>query len=67
MAVLVLSMDHLTWGVAGVSLLSLIVLGYISASVGGASKRRAIIRILFWGIAAMLITGVIGRLFGTVL
>ncbi|MEZ5952766.1 MAG: VIT family protein [Hyphomonas sp.] len=52
--------------VAVVSLLSLTILGALSARAGGASKRRAVFRVVFWGVAAMLLTGLIGHLFGTV-
>ncbi len=52
--------------VAAVSLASLAVLGAASARAGGASKLRASARVVFWGVAAMVVTGVIGHLFGTV-
>lgn len=58
--------QHLPASVAMVSLLSLAVLGGVSASAGGAGKRRAIVRIVFWGATAMLITGFAGKLFGAV-
>lgn len=44
---------------------ALIVTGYLSASVGGASKRRAIARVVFGGLLAMVITYCIGKWFGT--
>ena len=56
----------ITLVVAVVSLISLAILGTLSARAGGASKLRAAIRIVFWGVAAMLVTGLIGKLFGTV-
>ncbi|MGE6698720.1 VIT1/CCC1 transporter family protein [Hyphomonas sp. NPDC076900] len=52
--------------VAAVSLLALAILGWLSAKAGGAKKRRAVIRVVFWGAAAMLITGLIGAAVGTV-
>lgn len=52
--------------VGGVSLVALAVLGWMSASAGGASKRRAVTRVVFWGAAAMLVTGLIGHVFGAV-
>lgn len=58
--------DMLTPVVAGVSLLSLALLGWLSASAGGAGKTRAVIRVVFWGAAAMVVTGLIGAAFGTV-
>ena len=58
--------ELLTPIVAGVSLISLAILGWMSASAGGAGKTRAVIRVVFWGAAAMLVTGLIGAAFGTV-
>ena len=51
--------------VAVVSLIGLAILGAASARAGGASKRKAAARVVFWGVAAMVVTGVIGRIFGT--
>ena len=39
--------------------------GYASATVGGASRRRAIMRVVLGGLAAMAATYAIGHLFGT--
>lgn len=52
--------------VAVVSLISLAILGWLSASAGGARQMRAVIRVVFWGAAAMIVTGLIGAAFGTV-
>ena len=53
--------------VALVSLLALGILGAVSASVGGAGKLRAVVRIVFWGAFAMVATGAIGHWVGTIL
>lgn len=45
--------------------LALLVVGYFSASVGGASRRRAMARVLIGGILAMAITYGVGFIFGT--
>lgn len=45
--------------------LALFVVGYMSAKVGGASRGRAMVRVLFGGIAAMVLTYYVGVLFGT--
>lgn len=58
--------DLVTPVVAGVSLLALVLLGMASAKAGGAGKFKAIVRIVFWGATAMLVTGLIGAAFGTV-
>jgi len=67
MAVFLAPQHLLTWVVAIVSLISLVVLGFVSASAGGAAKGPAMLRVLFWGAAAMAITGLIGRLFGAII
>lgn len=59
-------LEMLTPIVALVSLLTLGVLGALSAEAGGARKARAVTRIVFWGAAAMLVTGIIGAAFGTI-
>jgi VIT1/CCC1 family predicted Fe2+/Mn2+ transporter len=44
---------------------ALCVTGYASATVGGASRRRAMVRVVLGGAVAMLLTYGVGRLFGT--
>jgi VIT1/CCC1 family predicted Fe2+/Mn2+ transporter len=46
------------------SLVSLALLGVISARTGGADPLRAALRVLAWGAAAMGITAAVGSLFG---
>jgi VIT1/CCC1 family predicted Fe2+/Mn2+ transporter len=48
-------------------LAALLVTGYASATVGGASRTRAIIRVVSGGLIAMAITYFIGTLFGATL
>lgn len=55
---------YITPVVAFVSLLSLILLGILSAYAGGANRLRATLRILFWGSAAMIVTGLVGHVIG---
>ncbi len=45
-------------------LVALAVTGYISAKVSDADKRRAVMRVLFGGAFAMVVTFAIGRIFG---
>jgi vacuolar iron transporter family protein len=52
--------------VGSISLLSLMMLGGLSALAGGASVLTAIVRVTFWGLLSMGITAYIGLLFGTV-
>lgn len=46
-------------------LVALTITGYLSATVGKASRRRSIVRIVLGGAAAMTITYLVGHLFGT--
>ncbi|MDO5529852.1 MAG: VIT family protein [Paracoccus sp. (in: a-proteobacteria)] len=49
------------------TLLALAILGAVGARAGGAPIGRAVARVLFWGVAAMAITALIGRMFGVAL
>lgn len=44
---------------------ALLFTGYASATVGGASRIRAVLRVLIGGLLAMLITYYVGKAFGT--
>jgi VIT1/CCC1 family predicted Fe2+/Mn2+ transporter len=46
-------------------LIALTLTGYLSATVGNASRRKAILRVVLGGAAAMLLTYLVGHLFGT--
>ncbi|MDZ7895048.1 MAG: VIT family protein [Sphingobium sp.] len=52
--------------VAGTSLACLIATGWAGAYAGGAKRLPAIVRVTFWGVAAMALTAIVGRLFGAV-
>lgn len=52
--------------VAASSLLALAALGALAAQVGGSSKWRGALRVTFWGVLAMMLTALVGRLFGAV-
>lgn len=47
-----------------VSLVALAILGAISARLAGVGMLRGMLRIVFWGAAAMALTAVVGRVFG---
>ncbi len=51
--------------IAGSSLCSLGLLGALAAWTGGASPARGAVRVVFWGVLAMSLTALIGRLAGT--
>lgn len=53
--------------VSGVSLFFLALLGALAANAGGSSIIRGATRVTFWGALAMVVTAIIGSLFGTVI
>lgn len=63
---ILLASVHWRFGVTFVAVLvALTLTGYLSATVGGASRRRAIVRVVVGGAIAMVVTFAIGHLFGT--
>ena len=63
--VLLLPLAQVTLSVAVVTLLLLLALGALAAHLGGAPKLRGAMRVGFWGAAAMGVTSLVGKLFGT--
>ena len=61
--ILLVSQAALIPAVIGISLLSLVVLGCVSAHAGGASKTKGAIRVLLWGSLAMAVSMGVGSLF----
>jgi VIT1/CCC1 family predicted Fe2+/Mn2+ transporter len=63
----VLAVANLRVGVTFVAVVcALVITGYLSATVGGASRRVAVLRLVVGGALAMAITFGIGHVFGTV-
>lgn len=58
---------YLIQAVAGCSLLFLAALGGLAAKAGGAKLSTGICRVAFWGALAMLVTALMGKLFGVAL
>ena len=58
------NISYIIYTVTASSLLSLGLLGAISAKIGGANTIIGTIRVTFWGILAMALTASIGALFG---
>jgi VIT1/CCC1 family predicted Fe2+/Mn2+ transporter len=52
--------------VAATSLISLVLLGALSANAGGANPLIGAARVGFWGALAMWLTAIVGRIFGAV-
>jgi vacuolar iron transporter family protein len=66
LAVLLSPRELTIWTVGLASLVFLGALGAIGAVVGGASPWRPTLRVVAWGLIAMVITAAIGALFGTI-
>lgn len=58
-----LPLAHMEYYLYGFSIFFLIILGALAAKTGGSSISKAIIRITFWGTAAMGLTAFVGYLF----
>lgn len=67
LAALFLPLTSMVVGQYVIALVSLILLGYLSARVGGTAAGRPIIRIAFWGTVAMGVTALVGYLFNVTL
>jgi VIT1/CCC1 family predicted Fe2+/Mn2+ transporter len=63
--VLLLPIAAFVPAISASTLVLLAVLGAIAARLGGAPWLKGSARVAFWGAAAMALTGLIGRLFGT--
>lgn len=66
LAILLAPLEIHLWVTVSAVLLALVVTGYLSATVGNASRRRAIARVVIGGSLAMVITYYVGVVFGTV-
>lgn len=53
--------------IATLTMMALVLLGSLGARLGGAPIGPGIIRVLFWGGLAMVVTFIVGRLFGVAL
>lgn len=56
--------SHMEYFLYGFTILSLVILGALSAKTGGSSIGKAILRIVIWGTIAMGISGFVGYIFG---
>ena len=66
LVVLLAPVETLVYTVSLTSLVFLAALGMLAARAGGAPMVKAALRVTFWGALAMLLTALIGKLFGTV-
>src|SRR5690606_37654715 len=61
---LFLPVNQMEYYLYGSAIIFLIILGAVTAKTGGSGVGKAIMRITFWGTAAMGLTALVGYLFG---
>lgn len=61
---LFLPIENIEYYLYGSSIVFLSLLGSIAAKTGGSSIIKAVIRVTFWGTIAMVLTAIVGYLFG---
>lgn len=66
-AVLVSPVSHIIEGVSISTILFLALLGAVAARTGGSGVLKGVLRVTFWGVAAMGATALVGSLFGYVI
>jgi vacuolar iron transporter family protein len=64
LATIFLPLQNMEYSLYCFAIIFLIVLGILAAKTGGSSIKKAIIRITFWGTAAMGLTALVGYIFG---
>jgi len=64
LATLFLPIKNMEYILYSLAIIFLIILGTLAAKTGGSSIKKAIIRITFWGTAAMGLTALVGYIFG---
>lgn len=64
LVVLLVPVKGMEYYLYGFTIISLVLLGSIAAKTGGSSIGRAILRIVIWGTVAMVLSALVGYLFG---
>ena len=64
MAIFIFPANSLVYSLAAITVIGLILLGVVSARLGGAPILPATLRVVTWGVLAMLATSIIGNMFG---
>ncbi len=64
LVVLLAPLSVMQYSLYGSTLLSLMILGIVSARAGGANASKAVLRITIWGAIALGLSGLVGYLFG---
>lgn len=64
LVILFAPISNMEYFLYGFTILSLIILGAVSAKTGGSSITKAVVRIVIWGTVAMGLSALVGYLFG---
>ena len=56
--------DYMAYSLYGFTIISLVILGAVSAKTGGAKPLKPMIRIVIWGTIAMALSALVGYIFG---
>lgn len=64
LVVLIATVSEMEYWLYGFTIFFLIILGVISAKTGGSSIKKAILRITIWGTIAMVLSALVGYIFG---
>lgn len=56
--------DNMVYSLYGFTIISLVILGAVSAKTGGAKPAKPMIRIVIWGTIAMVLSALVGYIFG---
>lgn len=64
LVILFAPISNMEYFLYGFTILSLIILGAVSAKTGGSSITKAVVRIVIWGTVAMGLSALVGHLFG---
>jgi vacuolar iron transporter family protein len=64
LATLFLPIESMEYWLYALAILFLAFLGALSAKTGGSSIKKAILRVTFWGTIAMVLTALVGHIFG---
>lgn len=62
--VLLAPVDGMEYWLYGFTIIFLIILGATSAKTGGANISKSIVRITIWGTIAMVLSALVGYIFG---
>ena len=64
LVVLFAPIENMEYYLYGFTIISLVILGAVSAKTGGSSISKAIVRIVIWGTIAMGLSAFVGYIFG---